>query len=102
MDSCEYNLSQPLYQTDYTNLFDYNGHIIDVSKLNSRELTTLMLETDDMSKFEKLESLAHVKSLYHYGVPQVKLYYPEPFIASPSFIHNDIGFIHILQYQFWL
>jgi len=102
MDSCEYNLSQPILPTDHSNLYDYNGQTIDVSKLNKRELMTLMWETDDMGKMEKLESLAHVKSIYHYSVPQVKLYYPEPFIASPSFIHNDIGFIHILQYQFWL
>ena len=74
--------------------------MIDVSKLNMRELMTLAWETDDMGKYEKLESLACVRSMYHSSIPQVKLYYPEPFIASPSFIHNDIGFIHILQYQF--
>jgi len=102
MDSCEYNLSQPVLPTDYSNLYDYNGQTIDVSKLNKRELMTLIWETDDMGKMEKLESLAHVKSMYHFSIPQTKLYYPEPFIASPSFIHNDIGFIHILQYQFWL
>ena len=28
-----------------------------------------------------------------------KLYYPEPFIASPSFVHEDLWFIHILHYQ---
>ena len=74
--------------------------MINVSKLNMRELMTLAWETDDMGKYEKLESLACVRSMYHSSIPQVKLYYPEPFIASPSFIHNDIGFIHILQYQF--
>ena len=36
------------------------------------------------------------------SIPDVKLYYPEPFIASPSFIHDDIWFVHILHFQYWL
>lgn len=36
------------------------------------------------------------------GNPDFKLYYPEPFIASPSFNHEDLWFIHILHYQYWL
>jgi hypothetical protein len=100
MDSCEYSLSNPGLPTDYTNLYEYKGRMIDISKLNNRELVTLVWETDDMTKVEKIEPMAHVRSMYHYSIPQTKLYYPEPYIASPSFIHNDIGFIHILQYQF--
>ena len=34
--------------------------------------------------------------------PNYKLYYPEPYIASPSFAHEDIWFIHILHFQYWL
>jgi len=45
---------------------------------------------DDGSLVEKLST------------PDVKLYYPEPFIASPSFVHEDLWFIHILHYQHWL
>jgi hypothetical protein len=33
------------------------------------------------------------------ATPDTKLYYPEPFIASPSFVHEDLWFIHILHYQ---
>ena len=102
MDSVEYVLSTPVLPTDHSNLYEHNGQIIDASKLTNRELVTLAWEIDDMGKFEKLESLAHIRSMYHSSIPQTKLYYPEPFIASPSFIHNDIGFIHILQYQYWL
>jgi hypothetical protein len=36
------------------------------------------------------------------STPDTKLYYPEPFIASPSFVHEDLWFIHILHYQHWL
>lgn len=36
------------------------------------------------------------------STPFVKLYYPEPFIASPSFVHEEVWFIHILHFQHWL
>jgi len=36
------------------------------------------------------------------NIPDSKMYYPEPFVASPSFHHEDIWFIHILHYQYWL
>jgi hypothetical protein len=32
--------------------------------------------------------------------PDVKLYYPEPYIASPSFMHEEISFLHVLHYQY--
>ena len=30
------------------------------------------------------------------------MYYPEPFIASPTLINDDIWFLHITIYQYWL
>ena len=36
------------------------------------------------------------------STPDVRLHYPEPFVASPSFVHEEIWFIHILHYQHWL
>ena len=36
------------------------------------------------------------------SVPDTKLYYPEPFVASPSFVHEEIWFLHILYYNYWL
>ena len=42
-------------------------------------------------------------SLYaHLSMPFEKFFYPEPFIASPSFVHEELWFIHILHYQHWL
>jgi heme/copper-type cytochrome/quinol oxidase subunit 2 len=38
----------------------------------------------------------------HLSAPNIKLYYPEPFIASPTFSHDDIWFLHITIYQYWL
>ena len=40
--------------------------------------------------------------VFHYSTPSIKLYYPEPFIASPTFVHEDIWFLHIVIYQYWL
>lgn len=85
--------------TNYSNILNEDGMLIDVTKLNTKEIVYLASSVEDASRFESLE---HIKSLYMGTSPNVKLYYPEPFIASPSFVHNDIGYIHILQYQFWL
>ena len=57
---------------------------------------------DDMIMFEVL-SYDDDGTLYDdLSTPDVKLYYPEPFVASPSFVHEDVWFLHILQYQHWL
>jgi len=48
------------------------------------------------------ENLLDAFSIFHTSVPNIKLYYPEPFIATPSFIHDDIWFLHIVIYQYWL
>ena len=43
-----------------------------------------------------------VDAIQDIATPESKLYYPEPFIASPSFTHEEIWFIHILHYNYWL
>jgi hypothetical protein len=83
--------------TNYSNILNKDGMLIDVTKLDSGEIIYLNSTLEDLSEFNSLE---HIKTLYLGTAPNVKLYYPEPFIASPSFVHNDIGYIHILQYQF--
>lgn len=80
-----------------SNLFYHNNEYIDVTKLSHKEVLNLSTTVDDIEKFEALE---HIRSNYMVSSPNVKIYYPEPFIASASFMHNDIGFLHILQYQF--
>jgi len=82
---------------DYSNLYTHNGEVIDVTKISPAQLVKLSSVVEDVDKFESLE---HIRSIYAVTTPNTKLYYPEPFIASPSFIHNDLGFVHILQYQF--
>ena len=57
---------------------------------------------EDLEMFEVL-SYDTDGTLYDaLSTPDTKLYYPEPFIASPSFAHEDLWFLNILQYQHWL
>ena len=57
------------------------------SNIYTKSLITYINQTDDMSIFNSLENIT---SVYHYSIPNVKLAYPEPFIASPSFMHTDL------------
>lgn len=67
--------------------------------LNSNNLNLYYKEFENLSNFSNLENLF---TLYHYSIPTTKLAYPEPFIASASFMHSDLWFVHILIYQYWL
>ena len=100
-DSMAHALSQydNMLPTDYSNIYNHNGKNIDVSKLSPNEIMNLSCEVEDL---EKLDCLDHIRSNYVLSIPTTKMYYPEPFIASASMIHNDLGFLHILQYQYWL
>ncbi len=100
-DSIEHALAQydNILPTDYSNIYNHRGTLIDVTKLSHDQIMNLSVEVDDLFKFDSLD---HIRSTYTLSVPTKKLYYPEPFIASPSFVHNDLGFLHILQYQYWL
>jgi hypothetical protein len=55
------------------------------------------LPTDELEKYLNLEN---THSQQNISTPNRKLHYPEPFIASLSIIHTDIGFIHILHYNY--
>lgn len=100
-NSIEHALNQyeNILPTDYSNVYNHRGTLIDVTKLSHDQIMNLSVEVDDLFKFDSLD---HIRSTYLLSVPTKKLYYPEPFIASPSFVHNDLGFMHILQYQYWL
>ena len=45
---------------------------------------------------------SNVASLLQFTIPDGKLFYPEPFIASPSYLHSDLTYLHIFQYWYWL
>jgi len=86
-----------LTESDFLGLFPSES----LSNLEHNPTTDLnlihTLPTDQLNDYTNLEA---VKSQYHSSVPLRKLQYPEPFIASASFIHTDIGFIHVLQYNY--
>jgi hypothetical protein len=55
--------------------------------LHTKSLVTFINQTEDMAFFKNLEN---VQTIYHYSIPNTKLFYPEPFIASASFMHTDL------------
>ena len=57
----------------------------------------LHFENFELSSLELDESVFETLS-----TPDLKIFYPEPFIASPSFVHEDLWFLHILHFQHWL
>lgn len=81
-------------------LSDYNFlSVISEPNLHSKSILTFINQTEDLTLFSNLENTVTV---YHYSIPNTKLFYPEPFIAAPSFMHSDLWFVHILVYQYWL
>ena len=84
---------------DTSNLYNLNGNLMDIKQLEDSEILKLRLtlDNDDLYNLERLE---HVRSVVYASTPTSKCFYPEPFIASPTYIHSDLTFIHILQYQF--
>ena len=82
------------------NLSNYNFlTFTNNSNLQTKSLIAFIDQIEDTNLYNNLENIT---SVYHYSIPNVKLAYPEPFIASPSFIHTDLWFVHILVYQYWL
>ena len=58
----------------------------------------------ESAKIQNLPSTeaANVTNMLQYSIPEGKLFYPEPFIASPSYLHSDLPYLHIFQYWYWL
>ena len=77
------------------NLYSFEGSLGTAKKFplgvkaQSTKLEILFDEIKDESIVDYIKTL-----------PDGKLYYPEPFIASPSFLHEEIWFIHILHYNY--
>jgi heme/copper-type cytochrome/quinol oxidase subunit 2 len=100
--------STQYFSADLVEIFTFDSLVSDIEKLsNSKNDVDLMCqifpsyediicELDMWSRYGE-ETLQYVDS-----TPDLKLYYPEPFIASPSFVHEELWFIHILHYQHWL
>ena len=73
------------------------------TKNNFEELCQILPDySEELEIFELFACDLDGSYFHNLGTPDFKLYYPEPFIASPSFVHEDVWFIHILHYQHWL
>ena len=71
-----------LILNSYVNIdFNYNSNY-------TQTLTTFISQIND--NLFITNNVENVKSSYHYSIPNTKLFYPEPFIASPSFLHSDL------------
>ena len=66
------------------------GHNNDNVNLPSSEILT--------SHSSNANLTSHIRNFLQYTIPEGKLFYPEPFLASPSYMHTDLHFLHILQY----
>ena len=67
------------------NLYDLND--IFPEKVTQFECFEFSSMESDISAYETLST------------PETKIFYPEPFIASPSFVHEELWFMHILHFQ---
>ena len=92
-----------------TNLFDVSSsiseeiHVLTPPKTEPYGLIEMFPKHTRTLEIFEVISINIDNSLYDFiHLPSTKLYYPEPFIASPSFNHEQLWFIHILHYQHWL
>jgi hypothetical protein len=77
------------YVINTTNKINYRGEVLDVSSLTKNEVYSLFDRTT-INESNELYFTEHVQSLFQISTPKVKLYYPEPYLASPSMIHEDL------------
>jgi hypothetical protein len=70
------------------NFLDYN-FLTQISYSTNAEasIVDFINQTEEIFFFNNLEN---IKTIYHYSVPNTKLAYPEPFIASASMMHSDL------------
>jgi len=92
-------LNEPEIAVDTSNVLEHKGKLINVSELTDKDKLQLLCELP-FDKVQKYTNLECIKSQQHASTPSRKLHYPEPFIASASFVHTDIAFIHILHYNY--
>jgi len=100
----QYNSDLSLLNTSFTsNMFDgtvlnkistniiNEMYLLTGPKTDVVEMTSVLPDHECTFELFEVISLNVDNSLYaHLHLPEVKLYYPEPFIASPSFAHEEL------------
>jgi hypothetical protein len=77
-------------------VLSYSHYLNDIklfSELNNNADNLLVIFPEKTIQFEYFEfsGMDSDSSLYEIlSTPDSKIYYPEPFIASPSFVHEDL------------
>ena len=83
-----------IFTTIYDTNINYDLYFSNVAKFETNFFLNLLNESNILNEIE------NIKTIYHYSIPNTKLYYPEPFLAAASFMHTDLWFVHILIYQY--
>jgi hypothetical protein len=82
------NFTEALFFLDDISYFSLYKELFErANRFDFNAKTQLFLKFDDVSYFD---NLTNVTSLYQYSIPTTKLAYPEPFVASASFMHSDL------------
>jgi hypothetical protein len=55
---------------------------------------------DNFNKQHGIKDENDLINFYNNSSTNIKLYYPEPFIASPTEIHEDLFFLHMFHYMY--
>lgn len=65
---------------------------------NFDDLFSPSVNQNNLSSLQPDFATSNIQSLIQFTIPDGKLFYPEPFIASPSYLHSDLSYLHIFQY----
>ena len=102
------DIHESFYNIIFLNDFDYFDRYSEYFDLYE-ELNNYINLTNSIDLLNTLNSTTNTinvdrnpLSLYTFSVPNMKIFYPEPFIATGNFCHTDLWFIHISIYQYWL
>jgi hypothetical protein len=79
--------SNNIFFFNFLNKINLTFFKINTNFYHSGVIIEFINQLDDLNYYKNLENMI---TIYHYSVPNVKLMYPEPFIASASFMHNDL------------
>ena len=85
-----------------TNSNDINILLNLLQELNTTNTLKVALPANFDEESTLLTKVRQSSGTLQYSIPDTKLFYPEPFLASPSYMHSDLSFLHILQYWYWL
>jgi hypothetical protein len=87
-------LSQNIYTAPSLSKFEEKNFFLYLNQLFNIFLPVNFINAvefvDQANEMLSLINVENIQTVHHYSVPNIKLQYPEPFIAAPSFIHQDL------------